>query len=110
MTSKEKGAAKMLLAMNAVKFLALGEPPISSSMKIAPADMMGCMMATRSGDPKAMCAGGIVAYYMNAESGANSSAIVSWKISCSATICFVIFCLLLQTDIMLMEILSRRHV
>ena len=74
MTNKEKDAAKMLLAMNAVKFLALGEPPISSSMKIAPADMMGCMMATRSGDPKAMCAGGIVAYYMNAENAANSVA------------------------------------
>lgn len=74
MTNKEKDAAKMLLAMSAVKFLALGEPPISSSMKIAPADMMGCMMATRSGDPKAMCAGGIVAYYMNAENAANSVA------------------------------------
>ena len=74
MTKKEKDAAKILLAMNAVKFLALGEPPISSSMKIAPADMMGCMMATRSGDPKAMCAGGIVAYYMNAENGVNASA------------------------------------
>lgn len=70
MTNKEKDAAKILLVMNAVKFLALGEAPISSSMKIAPGDMM----ATRSGDPKAICAGGIVAYYMNAEKGVNSAA------------------------------------
>lgn len=74
MTNKEKDAAKMLALLNAVKYLALGEPPISSSMKIAPADMMGCMMATKSGDPKALCAGGIVSYYMNAENGVNTSA------------------------------------
>lgn len=73
MTSKEKDAAKMLVLLNAVRYLALDKQPISSTMKIAPADMMGCMMATKSGDSKALCAGGIVAYYMNSNNGSNTS-------------------------------------
>ena len=73
MTNKEKDAAKMLVLLNAVRYLALGEPPISPSMKISPADMMGCMMVTKSGDSKALCAGGIVSYYMNSENSSNTS-------------------------------------